>query len=48
MLYDRFGVDSLLERITALPRDDRWQALARAALRDDLYSTIIDFTRDVH
>ncbi|PQZ95889.1 glutamate dehydrogenase [Arthrobacter sp. MYb227] len=47
VLYDRFGVDALLERITALPRADRWQALARAALRDDLYSTIIDFTRDV-
>ncbi|GAA1495725.1 NAD-glutamate dehydrogenase [Paeniglutamicibacter kerguelensis] len=47
VLYDRFGVDALLERITSLPRADRWQALARAALRDDLYSTIIDFTRDV-
>ncbi|ASN38909.1 glutamate dehydrogenase [Arthrobacter sp. 7749] len=47
VLYDRFGIDSLLERITALPRDDRWKALARAALRDDLYSTVIDFTRDV-
>lgn len=47
VLYDRFGVDQLLERITGLPRADRWQALARAALRDDLYSTIIDFTRDV-
>ena len=47
MLYDRFGVDKLLERITGLPRADRWQALARAALRDDLYSTVIDFTRDV-
>lgn len=47
VLYDRFGVDKLLERITGLPRADRWQALARAALRDDLYSTVIDFTRDV-
>jgi glutamate dehydrogenase len=28
----------LLARILALPRDDRWRALARAALRDDLYS----------
>jgi glutamate dehydrogenase len=28
----------LLERIVALPRDDRWQALARAAVREDLYS----------
>jgi glutamate dehydrogenase len=37
-----FGLGSGLElhwlrdRIVALPRDDRWQALARSALRDDL------------
>jgi glutamate dehydrogenase len=37
-----FGLDSLLElgtlreRVVALPRNDRWQTLARAALRDDL------------
>ncbi|MBP3034813.1 NAD-glutamate dehydrogenase [Arthrobacter sp. zg-ZUI100] len=43
-LYERFGVDDLLERITRLPRGDRWQALARAALRDDLYSTVADMT----
>jgi glutamate dehydrogenase len=43
-VYDRFGVDNLLERVTALPRKDRWQALARAALRDDLYSTVADMT----
>ncbi len=46
-VFDRFHVDSLLERITALPRDDRWQALARAALRDDLYSTVADMTTSV-
>ncbi len=46
-LYNRYGVDSLLERITALPRNDRWQALARAALRDDLYATSADMTRNV-
>jgi len=46
-VYNRFTVDSLLERITALPREDRWQALARAALRDDLYSTVADMTRAV-
>jgi glutamate dehydrogenase len=45
--YDRFKVDNLLERITVLPRKDRWQALARAALRDDLYSTVADMTRAV-
>jgi glutamate dehydrogenase len=27
----------LREEITALPRDNRWQTLARAALRDELY-----------
>lgn len=43
-VYDRYGVDDLLTRITALPRKDRWQALARAALRDDLYSTVADMT----
>src|SRR3712207_7256872 len=26
----------LVERIVALPREDRWQTMARAALRDDL------------
>jgi glutamate dehydrogenase len=46
-VYDRFGVDNLLERITTLPRKDRWQALARAALRDDLYSTAADMTTAV-
>ncbi len=46
-LYNRYGVDELLERITALPRNDRWQALARAALRDDLYATAADMTRNV-
>jgi glutamate dehydrogenase len=46
-VYDRFGVDDLLERITRLPRKDRWQALARAALRDDLYSTTADITTTV-
>jgi glutamate dehydrogenase len=28
----------LLERIVALPRSDRWQTMARAALRDDLHA----------
>ncbi len=46
-IYNRFEVDSLLTRITKLPREDRWQALARAALRDDLYSTIADMTYSV-
>ncbi|WP_323958923.1 NAD-glutamate dehydrogenase [Arthrobacter sp. JZ12] len=46
-IYDRFDIDNLLERITSLPREDRWQALARAALRDDLYSTVAEMTVSV-
>ena len=37
----------LRERILRLPRDDRWQALARAALRDDLYAVRASLTADV-
>ena len=43
--FDRFSADAMLDRITALPREDRWQALARGAMRDDLYATVIDMTR---
>ena len=46
-VFNRFHADSLLERITELPRKDSWQALARAALRDDLYSTVSDMTTAV-
>lgn len=46
-VFNRFHADALLERITNLPRQDRWQALARAALRDDLYSTVSDMTTAV-
>ena len=37
-LGERLELHWLRDRIVALPRDDRWRALARAALRDDLYS----------
>ncbi|MGO4255881.1 NAD-glutamate dehydrogenase [Marmoricola sp. RAF53] len=32
------GLPGLVTRILALPRKDRWQTMARAALRDDLHS----------
>ena len=35
---ERFRVEPLLDRITRLGRGDRWQTLARAALRYDLYA----------
>ena len=43
-LSDRYAVDGVLTRITELPRTDRWQALARAALRYDLYSALEELT----
>ena len=36
----------LRDRIAALPRDNRWQALSRAALRDDLYAQLSALTLD--
>ncbi len=47
MLSERYEVDRMLTRITRLPRDDRWSALARAALRSDLYSALTGMTRRV-
>ena len=35
------------EHIAALPRENRWQSLARAALRDDLYAQQSAVTADV-
>jgi glutamate dehydrogenase len=35
-LADRLRLDWLRDRVAALPRADRWQAEARAALRDDV------------
>jgi glutamate dehydrogenase len=37
----------LRDRIVALPRTDRWSALARAALRDDLYNLHRELTAKV-
>ncbi|MFI5068104.1 MAG: NAD-glutamate dehydrogenase, partial [Streptosporangiales bacterium] len=46
-LADRLQITRLRDRITALPRDDRWNTMARAALRDDLYDAHAAITRDV-
>ncbi|MCU0295939.1 MAG: NAD-glutamate dehydrogenase [Candidatus Nanopelagicales bacterium] len=37
-ISERFGVDALLTQISNLDRADRWSALARAAVRQDLYA----------
>jgi len=46
-LADRLQITRLRDRITALPRDDRWNTMARNALRDDLYSAHAALARDV-
>jgi glutamate dehydrogenase len=46
-LADRLQITRLRDRITALPRDDRWSTMARAALRDDLYAAHASLTQDV-
>ncbi len=47
LLADRLQLGRLRDLIVALPRDDRWSAAARSALRDDLYSAHAALTRDV-
>ncbi|MFF1383923.1 NAD-glutamate dehydrogenase [Arthrobacter sp. NPDC058288] len=46
-VFQRIGAASLLLRITDLPRQSRWETLARAALRDDVYSAVADMTVSV-
>ncbi|MEJ7795214.1 MAG: NAD-glutamate dehydrogenase domain-containing protein, partial [Nocardioides sp.] len=46
-LGERLGLAALVRRIFALPREDRWQTMARAALRDDLYAVHSQLTAQV-
>jgi glutamate dehydrogenase len=46
-LGSRLGLHWVHDRIVALPREDRWQAMARAALRDDLYTIHRELTAEV-
>jgi len=46
-LGERLGLSALVARILALPRDDRWQTMARAALRDDLHAVHAQLTAKV-
>jgi glutamate dehydrogenase len=46
-LADRLGITQLQERVSALPRSDRWQSMARAAIREDLYAAHQLLTADV-
>ncbi|WP_346384481.1 NAD-glutamate dehydrogenase [Nocardioides sp.] len=46
-LGERLGLPALVQRILALPREDRWQTMARAALRDDLHGVHAQLTAQV-
>jgi glutamate dehydrogenase len=45
-LADYLGVDQVLTFISGLERGNRWHALARLALRDDVYSSLRSITLD--
>jgi len=47
ILSERLGLSGLLARIVALPRDDRWQTMARASLRDDAHAVLAALTAQV-
>ena len=44
---ETLGLPVLVSRILALPRTDRWQTMARAALRDDLHAVHAQITGQV-
>ena len=46
-LMDFLGTDGLLSAVSSLPRDDRWHALARLAIRDDIYGSLRALCIDV-
>ncbi len=46
-LADRLRITQLMDRIIDLPRADRWQSMARAAIREDLYAAHSALTADV-
>ena len=46
-LAERLGLVPLRERVIALPRDRRWNSMARASLRDDLAAEQSALTADV-
>jgi glutamate dehydrogenase len=46
-LSEQLSVDDILYAVTNLPRDDRWSALARAAVRHDVYAALASITTSV-
>ena len=46
-LTSRLGVGDMLTNVSGLAQDDRWDSMARAALRDDVYAVTIALTASV-
>ncbi|MGP3952701.1 NAD-glutamate dehydrogenase [Streptomyces sp. 7N604] len=46
-LADRLRISQLMDRIIELPRADRWQSMARAAIREDLFAAHAALTSDI-
>lgn len=46
-LGDRLRITQLMDRIIELPRADRWQSMARASIREDLYAAHAALASDV-
>ncbi|MER7045644.1 NAD-glutamate dehydrogenase [Streptomyces jumonjinensis] len=46
-LADRLRITQLMDRIIELPRADRWQSMARASIREDLYAAHAMLTADL-
>jgi glutamate dehydrogenase len=46
-LSERLGLSEFAEKIYSLPREDRWQTMARASLRDDFHSVHAALTEQV-
>ncbi|MCB5911723.1 NAD-glutamate dehydrogenase [Streptomyces pinistramenti] len=46
-LGERLRINQLLDRILELPRNDRWQSMARASIREDLFAAHAALTSDV-
>ncbi len=44
---ERLGIDRMLHAVSRLPREDRWDSLARGAVRDDLYAVLDSFAAAV-
>ncbi|MBZ4322216.1 NAD-glutamate dehydrogenase [Streptomyces huiliensis] len=46
-LGDRLHITQLMDKIIELPRSDRWQSMARASIREDLYACHAALTADI-